>query len=124
MRLRIGVVGGGLVAQAMHLHFLAHMSDRFELVAVADPSATVRESLQRLYNLEATYTDHAQLLDDAKLDALVICSPAQTHAEATLAALDRGLHVFVEKPMCITLRTPTESPRRNDARGTSCRLVT
>ncbi|TML60880.1 MAG: Gfo/Idh/MocA family oxidoreductase [Actinobacteria bacterium] len=103
MKLRIGVVGGGLVAQAMHLHFLAHMSDRFELVAVADPSATVRESLQRLYNLEATYTDHAQLLDDAKLDALVICSPAQTHAEATLAALDRGLHVFVEKPMCITL---------------------
>jgi len=124
VKLRIGVVGGGLVAQAMHLHFLAHMSDRFELVAVADPSATVRESLQRLYNLEATYTDHAQLLDDAKLDALVICSPAQTHAEATLAALDRGLHVFVEKPMCITLRTPTESPRRNDARGTSCRLVT
>ena len=103
MRLRIGVVGGGLVAQAMHLHYLAHMKDRFELVAVADPSAIVRDSLQRLYNLDATYTDHEQLLDDAKLDAVVICSPAQTHAAATLAALERGLHVFVEKPMCITL---------------------
>ncbi|HVD42223.1 MAG TPA: Gfo/Idh/MocA family oxidoreductase [Gaiellaceae bacterium] len=103
MRLRIGVVGGGLVAQAMHLHFLAHMNDRFELVAVADPSATVRDSLQRLYSLEATYADHEQLLDGAKLDAVVISSPAQTHAEATLAALGRGLHVFVEKPMCITL---------------------
>ena len=33
----------------------------------------------------------------------MICSPAQTHAEVTLAALDQGLHVFVEKPMCITL---------------------
>src|SRR2546427_4923712 len=103
MRLRIGVVGGGLVAQAMHLHFLAHMSDRFDLVAVADPSATVRDSLQRLYNLKATYADHEQLLDGTELDAVLISSPAQTHAGATLAALGRGLHVFVEKPMCITL---------------------
>lgn len=103
MRLRVGVVGGGLVAQAMHLPFLAHMGDRFELAAVADPSATVRDSLQQLYNLEATYSDHAELLNGASLDAVVICSPAQTHAVATLAALERGLHVFVEKPMCITL---------------------
>ncbi len=47
MRLRIGVVGGGLVAQAMHLHFLAHMNDRFELAAVADPSPTVLKALQQ-----------------------------------------------------------------------------
>ena len=103
MRLRIGVVGGGLVAQAMHLHFLAQMRDRFELVAVVDPSATVRTALQERYNLDATYSDYRELLDVTKLDAVVICSPAQTHAEVTLAALDQGLHVFVEKPMCITL---------------------
>ena len=103
VRLRIGVVGGGLVAQAMHLHFLAQMRDRFELVAVVDPSATVRTALQQRYNLEATYSDYRELLDGTKLDAVVICSPSQTHAEVTLAALDQGLHVFVEKPMCITL---------------------
>src|SRR5262249_39660859 len=44
-----------------------------------------------------------QLFDGAKLDAVLICSPSQTHAEVTLAALERGLDVFVEKPMCITL---------------------
>lgn len=103
MRLRVGVVGAGLVAQAMHLHYLAHLSGRFELVAVVDPSATVRDALQRRYGLEATYADHEQLLDGTKLDAVVISSPAQTHAEVTLAALEHGLHVFVEKPMCITL---------------------
>jgi predicted dehydrogenase len=103
VRLRIGVVGGGLVAQAMHLHFLAHMNDRFELAAVADPSPTVLKALQRLYKIEATYATAGDLLDAGKLDAVVICSPAQTHAEVTLDALARGLHVFVEKPMCITL---------------------
>ena len=103
MRLRIGVVGGGLVAQAMHLHYLAHLSPLFELVAVADPSRTVREALQRRYNLEATYEDHRGLVEETKLDALVICSPSQTHTEATLHALEHGLDVFVEKPMSITL---------------------
>jgi len=103
VRLRIGVIGGGLVAQAMHLHYLAYMRDRFELVAVADPSATVRAALQDLYNLEATYADYGELLEGSHLDAVVICSPAQTHADAAIAALERGVHVFVEKPMCITL---------------------
>jgi predicted dehydrogenase len=103
VRLRIGVVGGGLVAQAMHLHYLKHQSERFDLVALAEPSATVRDALQQLYGLEATYADYRELLEGTKLDAIVICSPAQTHADVTLAALELGLHVFVEKPMCITL---------------------
>jgi predicted dehydrogenase len=117
VRLRVGVVGGGLVAQAMHLHHLAHLSRRFELVAVVDPSATVREGLQRRYGLEATFASHEQLLDGTKLDALVICSPAQTHAEVTLAALERGLHVFVEKPMCITLADADRIVEARDRAG-------
>ena len=43
------------------------------------------------------------MLDAGGLDAVVVCSPAGTHAEVVLAALDAGVHVFVEKPMCITL---------------------
>jgi predicted dehydrogenase len=120
VKLRIGVVGGGLVAQAMHLHFLAHQGERFELVAVADPSPIVRDELHRLYGLEATYADHHQLLERSKLDAVVICSPSQTHAQATLDALDRGLHVFVEKPMCITL---ADADRIIDAQRTAGKVV-
>ena len=120
MRLRVGVVGGGLVAQAMHLHYLAHLGGRFDLVAVVDPSATVREGLQRRYGLEATFASYEQLLDGAKLDAVVICSPAQTHAEVTVAALERGLHVLVEKPMCITL---ADADRIVEARDRAGRVV-
>jgi predicted dehydrogenase len=120
VRLRVGVVGAGLVAQAMHLHYLAHLTGRFELVAVADPSATVREALGRRYGLEATYAGHEQLLDGTRLDAVVICSPAQTHAEVALAALEHGLHVFVEKPMCITL---SDADRIVDARDRTGKVV-
>lgn len=117
MRLRTGVVGGGLVAQAMHLHYLKHQPERFDLVALAEPSKTVRGALQQLYDLEATYTDYRELLDATKLDAIVICAPSQTHAEVTIAALEVGVHVFVEKPMCITLADADRIVEARDRTG-------
>jgi predicted dehydrogenase len=103
VRLRVGVVGGGLVAQAMHLHYLAARQDQFELTGLAEPSRTVRDKLGARYGIAGLHPDHRELLDSERLDALVVCSPAGTHAEVVLDALDAGLHVFVEKPMCITL---------------------
>jgi predicted dehydrogenase len=103
VRLRTGVVGGGLVAQAMHLHYLAARRDEFELAGLAEPSRTVREALGARYGIERLHPDYRSLLDAGGLDLIVVCSPAGTHAEIVLGALDAGLHVFVEKPMCITL---------------------
>jgi predicted dehydrogenase len=103
LRLKVGVVGGGLVAQAMHLHYLDQFRDRFELAGLAEPSRSVREALAARYGIPATHADYRGLLDAGGLDAIVVCSPAATHAEIVLAALDAGQHVFVEKPLCITL---------------------
>ncbi len=102
MTLRVGVVGGGLIAQAMHLPYLSEKRDRFTIAALAEPSRTVREALGARYGISALHEDYRGLLGE--VDALVVCSPAGTHAEIVVAGLDAGLHVFVEKPMCITLR--------------------
>jgi predicted dehydrogenase len=101
--IRVGVVGGGLVAQAMHLPNLAARPDRFRVAALAEPSEIVRSALGARYGIGGLHTDYRGLLDAGGLDAVLIASPAGTHAEMVLAALDSGLHVFVEKPMCITL---------------------
>ncbi len=103
MTVRIGVIGGGLVAQAMHVPNLAARPDLFQLAGLAEPSETVRTALGARYGIGGLHTDYRALLDDGGLDAVLIASPAGTHAEVTLAALDAGLHVFVEKPMCITM---------------------
>jgi len=103
LTVRVGVVGGGLVAQAEHLPYLSALRDRFTLAALAEPSATVREALGARYGIAGLHPDHRSLLDAGGVDALVVCSPAGTHAEVVLDALAAGLHVFVEKPMCITL---------------------
>ncbi|MGH2742160.1 MAG: Gfo/Idh/MocA family protein [Thermoleophilaceae bacterium] len=100
---RIGVVGAGEIAQTTHLPYLYELNDLFELVALAEPSATVRDRLQRRYQLEAAYEDHRALLEHPGLDAIAVCSPNATHADVALGALHAGLHVFVEKPLCITL---------------------
>jgi predicted dehydrogenase len=102
LTLRVGVVGGGLIAQAMHLPYLAEKRDRFTIASLAEPSPTVREALGARYGIPQLHEDHRELL--AEVDAIAVCSPAGTHAEIVLDALDAGVHVFVEKPMCITLR--------------------
>src|SRR5207244_4954115 len=103
LTVRVGVVGGGLIAQAEHLPYLSSLSDRFSIAALAEPSLTVREALGARYGIGSLVADYRSLLDKAGLDAIVVCSPHGTHAEVVLAALDAGLHVFVEKPMCITV---------------------
>jgi predicted dehydrogenase len=103
LTVRIGVVGGGLVAQAEHLPYLSSLRDRFALVALAEPSPSVREALGARFGIEGLYPDHRSMFDRGGLDAVVVCSPHGTHAEVVLAALEAGLHVFVEKPLCIAL---------------------
>jgi predicted dehydrogenase len=100
---RVGVVGAGLVAQAEHLPYLSSFRDRFTIAAIAEPSLTVREALGARYGVPGLHADYRAMLDGGGLDAVVVTSPAGTHAEVVIAALDAGLHVFVEKPMCITV---------------------
>lgn len=101
-RLRTGVIGGGLIAQAVHLPNLRRLPDTFEVAAIADVSREVAEGLARRYPPVTAYTDWSAMLESESLDAVVVCAPHATHAEITLAALERGQHVLVEKPLCIS----------------------
>jgi Oxidoreductase family, NAD-binding Rossmann fold len=113
-RLRTAVVGGGLIAQAIHLPNLARCADAFEIVAIADVSRRVADGLAARYAPARAYTEWRAMLDDEHLDAIVVCSPHATHAEVALAALDRGLHVLVEKPLCIAPEDAAAICRRRD----------
>ena len=100
---RIGVVGCGMVAQAEHLQNLLQLFARFEIAALADPSRVVREAMAARYSVPSVHADHRALLDAGVVDAVLVAAPAAAHAQVVLAALEAGVHVFVEKPLCITL---------------------
>lgn len=101
--IRLGVSGGGFVAQVMHLPLLRELSDRFALTALADPSPRVRSGLVARYGFERSFASAEEMLAGCELDAVLVCSPNGTHAGAVLRALDARVHVLVEKPLCLTL---------------------
>jgi predicted dehydrogenase len=114
-RLRTAVFGGGLIAQIEHVPNLLLLREKFEVVRLADPSATARNFIEERFGI-LTCETLDQLLDDP-LDAIVICSPDFTHKEAVLAGLARGLPVFCEKPLCYGVAEADEIIAARDKAG-------
>lgn len=117
-RLRIGVIGAGLIGQVEHIPNIVHLRERFALAGVCDPSAGARAFMAARYGVPAvaTPTDLFAL----GLDAVAIASPDALHTEHVLAALAAGLHVFCEKPLCYD---PTDAERIRVARDLARRVV-
>ncbi len=101
-RLRTGLVGAGLVGQAEHAFYLWEERQRFDFVALADASASVRASLGARYGIAELHADIQGLLT-CDLDAVVIAAPDPFHPQLAVAALEAGLHVLCEKPLSLTL---------------------
>lgn len=100
-RLRVGVIGCGLIAQVMHLHYLRELSDRFEIVALCDLSEEVREACAVEYGVKDRYATWQEMLQ-RPLDAVLVLTSG-SHAPIAMAAAEAGLHVLVEKPMCLSV---------------------
>ena len=97
-RVRVGLVGTGLIAQVMHLHYLAELADRFEVAAVCDLDGESARGCAERYGIPAAFTDWHELVAHP-LDAVMVLTSG-SHAPIAEAAARAGRHVFVEKPMC------------------------
>jgi predicted dehydrogenase len=98
----IGVVGAGLVAQVVHLPLLQRLGGLYRVTSLAEPDAAVREAVAARHAIAGAHADHRSLLEAGGIEALLVCSPDATHAQVVVDALEAGLHVLVEKPLCLT----------------------
>jgi predicted dehydrogenase len=98
----IGVIGGGLVAQAVHLPLLQRLGRHFRVTALAEPDADTRGLVASRHGIASAHADHRSLLDAGGIEAVLVCSPNGTHAQVVVDALAAGAHVLVEKPLCVT----------------------
>ncbi len=114
-RLRVALFGGGLVGQAGHAPTLWDERDRFDFVAIADPSATVRAAIAERYGVPNTCASLEEALT-LGLDAVVIAVPDPAHRDAVLTALAAGVHVFCEKPLAVSLAEVDEILAARDDR--------
>ena len=96
---RLALVGAGVIGKR-HLAAMAQVPD-VDLVGIADPNPASRDEGEKLG--VPFFTDAHDLLATCRPDGVIVATPTEHHLAPTLAALDMGTHVLVEKPIMATL---------------------
>lgn len=98
--LRIGVIGAGWFASRRHLPDI-QTHPELTLAALCRRDREALALVAKRFAPEETYTDWQEMLERCPLDAVVIATPHSLHYEPARAALERGIHVLLEKPMAV-----------------------
>jgi predicted dehydrogenase len=93
---RAGIVGAGLMGR-WHAHAIKKTGA--QVAAVADSQLAAAERLAASHSGARPYSNFEQMLDQARLDALHICTPLETHNDIAERAIRAGLHLLIEKPI-------------------------
>ena len=107
-KIKVGIIGCGWIAEA-HLQSYLKCED-VEVVAFADLVPGKAEAFAKQNGVEGNYyLSDKELIDNEKdLDAVSICTYNREHAPCAIYALEHGVHVLLEKPMCVTLEEAVE----------------
>lgn len=107
-KLRVGIVGTGWIAEA-HIQKYKMMDD-VEIVAGCDIIEGKAEKFFKTWEVEGVncYTNDLEMYEKENLDAVSICTYNATHAECAVNALNAGVNVLLEKPMCVTTEEAVE----------------
>jgi predicted dehydrogenase len=111
------VIGLGEVAQIIHLPVIDSLPDRYELAAVCDISPGLLKRVGDRYRVERRYDDASAMVAAGGLDCVLVLNSDEYHAECTIAALEAGLDVLVEKPMCLSPREAADIIAARDRNG-------
>ena len=101
MKVKIGIVGLGEHSLRAHVKHLINDS-RVEIVAVFDPDVNSENNLKEYISTPLFFTDENKFWK-THMDAVIIASPDKYHAQQMSRAIELGLHIFCEKPMCVSM---------------------
>ena len=117
-KLKVGIIGTGWIAES-HIQQYNVMPD-VEVVAMADLIPGKAEAFKEKWGVKGDvhfYPDHKSMIDNEELDAVSVCAYNATHAECTIYALEHGINVLLEKPMCVTLDEAADIVRAEKKSG-------
>jgi predicted dehydrogenase len=116
-RLRVGIIGLGEVAQVIHLPVLQSLPAQYEIAALCDVSPTLLQVIGDQYGISRRYDAAAAMVAAGDLDVVLVLNSDEYHAEGVVLALDAGLDVLVEKPMCLSPREADDIIAARDRSG-------
>ena len=97
-KLKIALIGAGVIG-TRHLAAMQQVPD-IELVGIADPVAAA-QTIAECAGV-AFFDNATALLDNTRLDGVIIATPTEHHLDPTMTALENGVPVLVEKPIMAT----------------------
>ena len=101
--LQVGLIGAGRMGQ-VHASTIVHRVATAQLVAVSDLVPGAAQALAAKFHVPNVAADYGTIITDPGLDAVLICTPTDTHAEIVRAAAQAGKHIFCEKPIALNLK--------------------
>ena len=122
-RIRVALVGAGGFAQGMHLPNLQRLNREFEIHAVVSRTGSNAKAVAQQYRARYATTDPQRVLDDGEVDLVIIATRHNLHASLTLAAVERGKHVLVEKPMALEERDLAAIEQFYSTRGAAAPIL-
>jgi len=100
-KIKVGVIGAGSISE---MHFESYKNnEEVEIYAVCDLNEQRAKEKADKYGAQKYFTNYHDLLALPEIEAVSICTWNNTHAEISIAALNAGKHVLVEKPLCKTM---------------------
>ena len=101
-KIKVGVIGTGRIGK-LHLENLAIRIPSAEVVAVADVFVEGAEEIAGRFGIKTVTADYREIISNKDVEAVVICSPTDTHAQYTIEAAEAGKHIFCEKPLDLSI---------------------
>ncbi|HEX2055818.1 MAG TPA: Gfo/Idh/MocA family oxidoreductase [Nitrospiraceae bacterium] len=101
-KLRLGIIGCGWATANLHVPALRRIP-QYELIAVADMDRTRVEEFGSRWGVRYRFGDARALIEHSEVDAVAVCVPPGDHASVATAAIKAGKHVFIEKPLTLTV---------------------
>ncbi|MBU0510710.1 MAG: inositol 2-dehydrogenase [Chloroflexi bacterium] len=97
-KINVGLIGAGRIGR-VHAEHLAYRIPNANLVAVSDIFVEAAKKVAADFQIPAAYQDHRRIMEDTSIEAVVICSSTDTHAQMIEEAAAVGKHIFCEKPI-------------------------
>jgi len=101
-KLKLGVIGTGRIGK-VHIATLVQNVPQAEVIAVADVNLAGATEVANAFGISTVYSSYREVLNHPEVEAVVICSPTDTHAQYIVEAAQAGKHIFCEKPVDLSL---------------------
>ena len=115
-RVKVGLIGAGRIGR-LHADNMATRLQMAELIGVADIDLVAARQVAERSDVATVTSDYRELLAIPELEAVVICSSTDTHAQITQEAAGAGKHIFCEKPIDLDLERIDKTLRAVDRAG-------